>query len=262
MKDKVIVITGASSGIGAELAHQAGRAGAKLVLAARDEQRLKAIAEKYPGSLVVPTDVTDEAACKHLMDRTVATFGRIDVLVNSAGQSMFAIFEQIQDLSVFRQIMDINFFGSVYCTYYALPCLKQSKGLIVAISSLTGKTGVPTRTVYSASKHAVQGFFDSLRIELMGTGVDVCVVSPGFVQTEMRQRAPGADGKPLIQSHLREEEVMPVEECVRQIVAAIEKRKREVVMGGLRIKIGMWLKLIAPKIVDNMARRAIREGKS
>jgi short-subunit dehydrogenase len=262
MKDKVIVITGASSGIGAELAHQAGRAGAKLVLAARDEDRLLDIAEKYPGSLAVPTNVTVEAACKNLVEETINQFGRIDVLVNNAGLSMFAIFDQIQDLGVFRQVMDVNLFGSVYPTYFALPYLKESKGLIVAVSSLAGKTGVPTRTVYSASKHAVQGFFDSLRVELMGTGVDVCVVSPGFVQTEMRERALGADGKPLVQSHLEESGVMPVEECVRLIMDAIEKRKREVVMGGFRIKLGMWLKLIAPKIVDNMARRAIRDGRS
>lgn len=262
MRDKVIVITGASSGIGAELAHQAGRAGAKLVLAARDEDRLLDIAEKYPGSLAVQTNVTVEAACKNLVERTIEHFGRIDVLVNNAGLSMFAPFEQIQDLGDFRQVMDVNLFGSVYCTYYALPYLKQSGGLIVAVSSLAGKTGVPSRTIYSASKHAMQGFFDSLRIELMGTGVDVCVVSPGFVQTEMRQRALGTDGKPLVNSHLEEKNVMPVEDCVRLIMDAIAKRKREVVMGSLRVKFGMWLKLLAPKIVDNMARRAIRDGKS
>jgi short-subunit dehydrogenase len=262
MKDKVFVITGASSGIGAELAHQVGRQGAKLVLAARDEARLNEIAKQYTDALVVPTDVTSEQQCQNLIEQAIAKFGRIDVLVNNAGISMSAVFDQITDLAPFRQIMEINYYGSVYCTHYALPHLKQSKGLIVAVSSLTGKTGVPTRTAYSASKHAVQGFFDSLRIELTGTGVDVLVVSPGFIQTEMRIRALGIDGKPLGTSHLNEADVMPVDECVRQMVAAIEKRQRDLIVGSLRVKIGMLLKPFFPQLVDNITRKGVAEGRS
>jgi len=262
MKNKVVIITGASSGIGAELVRQLGRMGAKLVLAARDEQRMYALAQTYPGTLVVPTDVTDPVACKRLVDRTIEHFGRIDALVNNAGISMWAKFEDITDLTLFERIMRVNYLGSVYCTHYALPHLKTSKGLIVAVSSVTGKTGVPTRTAYAASKHAMQGFFDSLRIELMETGVDVCVVSPGFVQTEVRERALGGDGQPLEKSHLTEQEVMPVEDCVKIIVRAMQRRKRDVVIASARIKFGTVLKVFAPGLVDRMAKKAIDEGKS
>lgn len=262
MKNKVVVITGASSGIGAELVRQLGRMGAKIVMAARDEQRMYALSQTYPNTLVVPTDVTDPDACKRLIDRAVEHFGRIDVLVNNAGLSMWARFEDITDLKLFERIMRVNYLGSVYCTHYALPHLKTSKGLIVAISSVTGKTGVPTRTAYAASKHAVQGFFDSLRIELMDTGVDVSVISPGFIQTEMRERALGANGQPLETSHLNEQEVMPVEECVKTIVKAIQRRKRDVIIASTRIKLGPVLKVFLPGVVDRMAKKAIDEGKS
>lgn len=262
MKDKVIIITGASAGIGKSLSQQLGKMGAKVVLAARDEGALNSLSAEIPGSLVVPTDVTDSEACKHLIERTLDHFGRLDILVNNAGLSMWTLFDQITDLSIFSRIMQVNYLGSVYCTHYALPHLKQSKGLIVAISSLAGKTGVPTRSGYSASKHAMQGFFDTLRIELMGSGVDVCVVSPGFVQSEIRSRALGPDGKPLGKSPIDEPGVMPVEDCAAQIIAAMQARKRELIMGSLRIRIGMWLRLIAPSIVDNMARKAIQTGRS
>ena len=262
MRDQVIIITGASSGIGAALARELGRQGAKLALAARDESRLQAIVDEYPGTLIVPTDVTDEAACRQLVQKTVDHFGRLDVLVNNAGVTMWAMFEEIDDLSMFRKIMDVNYFGAVYCTHAALPHLKESGGLLVGVSSLTGKTGVPTRTGYAASKHAMQGFFDSLRIELMDTGVDVCVISPGFVRTEMRERAFGADGQPLGESHIDETGVISAEEAARMMAATIKERRRELVMGSFRIKLGMWLKLIAPSIVDNMARKAIDTGKS
>jgi short-subunit dehydrogenase len=261
MNDKIILITGASSGIGAELARQVSRLGAKCVLAARDRNALEQVARDCPGALIVPTDVTNPDDCKRLVEQAVAHFGRIDVLVNNAGVSQWALFEQITDLTIFEKIMRVNHLGSVYCTYHALPYIKKTKGLLVAVSSLTGKTGVPTRTAYSASKHAMQGFFDSLRIELLGTGVDVLVVSPGFVQTPVRERAFGADGKPLGQSHLDEAGVMPVEECVRQIVHAMQKRKRELVMTS-RGRLAQWLKLIAPAMVDKIALRAIREGKT
>ncbi len=262
MKNKVVIVTGASSGIGAELVRQLSRLGAKVVLAARDEQALYALAQTYPGTLVVPTDVTDPDACKRLIDRTIDHFGGIDVLVNNAGISMWAAFEDITDLTLFERIMRVNYLGSVYCTHYALPYLKTSKGLLVAVSSVTGKTGVPTRSAYAASKHAMQGFFDSLRIELMGTGVDVCVISPGFVQTAMRERALGADGQPLVTSHLTEQEVMPVEDCVKIIIQAMRRRRRDVIIASARVKLGTVLKVFLPGVVDRMAKRAIEEGKS
>jgi short-subunit dehydrogenase len=171
---------------------------------------------------------------------------------------MVTRFDEITDLSIFEQVMQVNYLGAVYCTHYALPHLKASRGLLVAISSLSGKTGVPTRTGYVASKHAMQGFFDTLRIELRGTGVDVLVVSPGFVATDIRQRALGANGQPLGQSPRDESKGnMPVDECVRQIVWAMQRRKREHLM-TLKGKVTPWVKLIAPGFVDRIAANTIR----
>jgi NAD(P)-dependent dehydrogenase (short-subunit alcohol dehydrogenase family) len=144
--------------------------------------------------------VTQPEACQQLVEKAIATFGQIDSLINNAGISMVTRFDEITDLSIFEQVMQVNYLGAVYCTHYALPYLKASRGLLVAISSLCGKTAVPTRSGYVASKHAMQGFFDTLRIELRGTGVDVLVVSPGFVATDIRERALGANGQPLGQS--------------------------------------------------------------
>jgi short-subunit dehydrogenase len=203
--------------------------------------------------------VTDPEACRRLIDRAVESFGGVDVLVNNAGIGMWARFEEVTDLSIYERIMRVNYLGAVYCAHAALPHVRKSRGLFVAISSLTGKTGVPTRTGYAASKHAMQGFFDSLRIELRGTGVDVLVVSPGFVATDIRARALGGDGKPIEVSRREEERgTMDIDTCVDQIVKAIEKRKRDVVMTS-SAKVGMFVKLLAPGLVDRLAARAVRE---
>lgn len=260
MNDQVIILTGASSGIGAALAKQLGARGACLALAARDAARLQQVAAGIPNVLIVPTDVTDSAACQALVEKTVSHFGRLDILINNAGISMWTPFAQVSDWSIFEQIMRVNYFGSLYCTRAALPYLKQSRGLIVVVSSLAGKTGVPTRSGYAASKHALHGFFDSLRIELLGTGVDVSILCPDFVTSEIRERAFGADGKPLGISPVKEAEVMSAEECARQMIVAIQHRSREVLMSR-RGRIGQWLKLIAPGWIDRIAANAIREGK-
>jgi short-subunit dehydrogenase len=197
-----------------------------------------------------------------LVEVAVQTFGQVDILVNNAGISMLARFDAVEDLSIFEQIMQVNYLGAVYCTHAALPYLKASRGLLVAISSLAGKTGVPTRSGYVASKHAMQGFFDTLRIELKGTGIDVLVVSPGFVATDIRQRAMGPNGHPLGKSPRDEsKDTMPVEECVRQIIGAMERRKREQVM-TLKGRIHPWLKLLAPSLVDQVAADAARSQSS
>ncbi len=263
MQGKTVVITGASAGIGEELAVALASRGASLVLAARGEEalaRVKQRCEQAGGrAITVGTDVAEPEACRHMVERAVEAFGGIDVLVNNAGISQWARFEETTDLSVFERLMRVNYLGAVYCTHHALPHLKARRGLLVAISSLTGKTGVPTRAGYAASKHAMQGFFDSLRIELLGTGVDVLVVSPGFVATDIRSRALGPDGKPL-QASKRDEskDNMSVEECVAQTVRAIERREREVVMTA-KGKVGLFLKLLAPRLVDRIALNAVRE---
>ena len=263
-KENVTILTGASSGIGREMARQLAEQGAWLALAARDIGRLEEAAaecRQHGGrAIAVKTDVALEGDCRNLVARTVAEYGRLDTLINNAGISMWAPFDQVQDLSILDNIMHVNYLGAAYCTYYALPELKRTKGRIVAVSSLAGKNGIPTRSGYAASKHAMVGFFDSLRIELAETGVSVTLIYPGFVKSEIRERAFDVDGQPLKKSPVREAEVMTAEECARIIIKAIERRKREEVM-TLRGKLGQWVKLIAPGFVDNMARKAIAEGK-
>ena len=264
MKDNVVIITGASKGIGAELARQLAAKGAKLVLAARNTAELEAVAEdcRKAGAAVVTVkaDVAEERDCQAIVAGAVLAFGRVDTLVNNAGMSMWARFEEIRDVSVLDRIMRVNYMGAVYCTSHALPYLRETRGRIVGISSLAGRTGVPTRTGYAASKHAMTGFFDSLRIELAGSGVSVTMIYPGFVSTGIRENATGPDGQPILVSPVREGEVMTVEDCVRRIVRAIERREREVVMTA-RGRMGLWLKLVAPGLVDRIARRAIEQGR-
>lgn len=260
--NKTVVLTGASTGIGRSLAIALAQQGANLVLAARNPTTLAetaaACTDQSGTTIAVPTDVSHPEACQRLVDQAIERFGQIDYLVNNAGISMLTRFDQITDLSIIEQVMRVNYLGAVYCTHYALPYLKASQGLLVAISSICGKTAVPTRTGYVASKHAMQGFFDTLRIEIRGTGVDVLVVSPGFVATDIRERAFGADGIPLGKSPRDEsKETMSVEECIHQIVWAMERRKRDHIM-TLRGKITPWVKLIAPTLVDRLATYAAR----
>ncbi len=259
MKQKTYVITGASSGIGAALAIEWAKRGDNVVLAARSEKELAALAERCgKNALVVKTDVTDPAQCEAMVKAAVDRFGGIDVLVNNAGISMWARFREVTDLSMFERIMRVNYLGTVYSTHFALPHLIASRGLLVGISSLTGKTGVPTRTGYAASKHAMQGFLDSLRIELRGTGVDVTIVSPGFVKTDIRSKVLGPDGRSRETSPRDESEGMSVEECTSIIVRAVDHRTREVVMTP-RARLGLVVKLFAPTLIDRLAERAVRE---
>jgi NADP-dependent 3-hydroxy acid dehydrogenase YdfG len=260
----VVIITGASSGIGREVAYQLAGQGAWLALAARDADRLEQTAvecrRRGGRAIAVKTDVAIESECRNLIERTAAEYGRLDTLINNAGISMWTPLDQLQDLSILDNIMRVNYLGAAYLTYHALPHLKQARGRLAAVSSLAGKYGVPTRSGYAASKHALAGFFDSLRIELLGTGVSVTLIYPGFVTSEIRERAFGADGQPLQKSPVREAEVMTAEECARIMINAIARRRREEVM-TLRGKLGQWLKLIAPGAVDRVARKAIEQGR-
>ena len=263
-KDKVVIITGASSGIGRELAYQLAAKNALISLAARNTQRLESVrieCESRGGkAIAVPTDVSEPAQCAELIRKTMEHYSRLDILINNAGRTMYTNFEDVRDPSIFEKLMRVNYLGSVYCTYYALPYLKQTQGRIIGVSSLTGKTGVPTRSGYSASKHAMAGFFDSLRIEVAQYNVSVTMIYPGFVATAVREQAFGEDGRSVGRSTVRENEVMSVERCAHIILRAAAKRRREVVM-TLRGKIGMWLKLLAPGLVDRIALQAIRKGR-
>lgn len=262
--NSVIIITGASDGIGAELARQLARDQPKLVLAARRREALQAVASQCEAlgatTLVVPTDVSIEADCRALIAAAVEKFGRIDALVNNAGVSMHANFDEISDTAVYENLMRINLMGSVWPTHAALPQLKASKGLIVAVASLAGLVGVPGRTTYCATKFAQTGFFEALRVELQPEGVDVTIVYPGVVATEIRRNGWNAQGEKAGTSGLSEEKAMTVEECAGLIVSAMRSRKREEVM-SLKGKLGRWLKLIAPAKVDAMARAALAKGK-
>jgi short-subunit dehydrogenase len=271
MGKQCVVITGASEGIGRALAESLSTRGVDLVLAARNPTALERVAQNCAtaGSraVAVPTDVADPAACQRLVDRALEVFGGIDVLVNNAGVSMQARLDAVTDLGIFERIMRVNYLGAVYCTHAALPHLRKRRGLVVAISSLQGKTGFPTYSGYAASKHAMQGFFDSLRIELFGSGVDVLVVSPGPVATNVHAHRLRGDGTLGTNPGPMPASAMPVEECARQIVRAIDRRDRELVMTPLG-RLGVWLKVVAPALVDRMVARAVerfdagREGRS
>jgi short-subunit dehydrogenase len=263
-KNKVIVITGASEGIGRALCLALAPQKPKLALAARIGARLNELkmqVEKLGGqALVVPTDVTQEESCRELINATIKEWQAIDVLVNNAGGTMWTRFDKITDMSIFERLMRLNYLGTVYCTYYALPHLKKNKGLIVGVSSAAGITGVPERTAYAATKHAMFGFFDSLRIELDGTGVGVTMVAPDFVVSEIHRRALGFDGKPLGTSPMQESKTMSAATCASIIVRGMEKRDR-LNLTSKRVKLIRLLRIFAPKLIDAIAKKGIRDGK-
>lgn len=263
--EKVIIITGSSDGIGAEMARQLARQyGNKcgLVLAARNQELLQQVAMQcqQAGSvtLVVPTDVGVEAQCRELIATTMAKFGRIDVLINNAGKSAQALFEDVAQLGWYEELMRINFWGSVWCTHAALPYLKQSRGSLLAVSSLAGLVGVPGRTAYSASKFAMNGFFESLRAELKQAGVSVTLAYPGVVATQIRYHGFNAAGGAAGVSGLKEDDAMSVEVCAKLMLQGLENRQREVVM-TFKGKLGRFLKLIAPGLVEKIALAALKQ---
>ena len=266
---RVFIITGASEGIGAELALQLARGGHCLVLAARNEEALRSVAARcqHNGSkaISVRTDVAVEDDCRRLVERALQAFGRIDVLVNNAGLSMHATFDEITDWSTYERLWRVNCMGTVHCTRFAWPHLKAAPGKrggqVVGINSLAGRTGVPGRTTYCASKFAQAGFLEALRIEAAEHGIAVTVVYPGVVATETRRKGLNGRGEPAGESRLDESRAMPVDECARQIVRAIEGRRRELVMTA-RGRFGLWLKLVAPGRVDNLARKALKREDS
>ena len=262
---KVIIITGSSDGIGAEVARQLAKTyGSKLglVLAARNEAMLDAVAAECQqlgsATLVVKTDVGDQAQCQQLILRTVDHFGRIDALINNAGKSAQALLSDVSDLGWYEELFRINLWGSIWCTHAALPHIKASRGNIVAVSSLAGLMGIPGRTAYCTSKFAMNGFFESLRLEVKNAGVAVIIAYPGVVATQIRYRGYNAAGVAAGSSGLKEEDAMSVEECASLIIAGMEQRQRDVVMSG-KGKLLRWLKLIAPGLVEKMAMAALKD---
>lgn len=232
---KVALITGASSGIGRATALRLAGLGARLALTARRADALEEVAaaarQKGAEALVAPADVTDAEACRRAVAAAVERFGRLDVLICSAGVSMRTLFAET-DLRAMEEVMHVNFFGTLYPTYHALPHVKAARGSLVAISSLVGKRGTPTYSIYGASKFAVQGLYESLRIELAPDGVHVGVVSPGHVGTPLRERVLGPDGKPWPTPPPAPFRVWPVERCVDRVVRLIERRRPEALLPG------------------------------
>ena len=258
---KTVLITGASEGIGRALALALAAQGARLGLNARNEARLADAARECAAlgaqTLVLPADVSRQQECARLVARTVERFGRLDVLVNNAGVTMWSRFDAVSDLGVFEKLLAINYLGAVYATAAALPHLKATCGLIVAVASIAGLTGVPERTAYAASKHAMVGFFESLRIELAGSGVAVTIVAPDFVVSALHRRALGPDGAPLGRTPMQEARIMSAAACARLIVGAMQRRQRLLITSA-RGRFGRWARLVAPARVDALAARAIR----
>ncbi len=254
MKGKVVVITGASSGIGKALAKECAARGAKLALAARRIDRLQELEKELPGTEIisVKVDVSKDEDCKNLIEQAFQRYGKIDVLINNAGISMRALFADLE-LDVMKQLMNVNFWGTVFCTKYAMPHLLKSKGTVVGVISIAGYIGLPGRTGYSASKYAIRGFLDALRTENLKTGLHVLVAAPGFTASEVRQVALTADGSQQGETPRDESKMMSSEECARHIVRAIIKRKRELILTFTEGKLTVFLGKFLPKLLDKLS---------
>jgi len=253
LKDKVIVITGASSGIGKALATIALSAGAMVAACARNTDRLNDAFGSAAGTgslLLFRADVSEEADCEAFVKAVTDRWGRIDILINNAGMSMRALFDTV-DLKVLKELMDVNFWGTVYTTKYALPWIKNTGGTVAGISSIAGYRGLPARTGYSSSKFAMQGFLEALRTELLHTGVNVMWASPGFTASNIRNVALGADGSAQKETPLAEDKLMTAETCAAIIYKGIEKRKRSIVM-TTQGKMTVFLNKLFPGFMDKM----------
>lgn len=252
MKDKVVVITGASSGIGKALAMEYAGRGANVVMSARNKDRLDQAAEDVSalgaGVLAVVSDVSVEGDCEVLIDKSIEKFGGIDILINNAGISMRAAFNDTE-IEVLKKLMDINFWGTVYCTKFALPYLLKSKGSVVGVSSIAGYKGLPGRTGYSSSKFAMHGFLETLRIENLKTGLNVLIACPGFTASNIRNTALNEKGEMQGESPRDEGKMMSAEEVAKHIANAVQKRKDRLTLTS-QGKLTVFLNKIAPKFLD------------
>jgi short-subunit dehydrogenase len=232
-KDKVVAVTGGSDGIGKALVHELLLAGAKVATCGRSHDKLYQLQVNHPGYHIhtLVADMANESDCKRFIESTIEAFGGIDILINNAGVSMRALVNDL-DVDVIRKVMDINFFGAVYCTKLALPSIMARKGDIIGISSIAGYRGLPGRSGYSASKFALQGWLEALRTELLKTGVNVLWVSPGFTASNIRNSALNSGGNAQGESPMDEGKLMTAEACARVILKAIAQRKRSIVMTG------------------------------
>ena len=263
MKDKVVIITGGSSGIGKALAEEFGRHGSKVLITGRNADELQKTVDELKSRNIniagFRSDVSKEEDNKAMAAEAIRLFGKIDILINNAGISMRAAFDEV-DMEVVKKVMDINFYGVLYATKYCLPEIKKNKGSVVGISSIAGYRGLPGRTGYSASKFALNGFLEVLRTELLKTGVHVLTACPGFTSSNIRKRSLTKDGTSQGESPRNEDKMMTAEECARHIYNATVKRKRTLILtsqGKLAVFLNKWLPSVADKMVYNvMAKEA------
>ena len=254
MKNKVVLITGASSGIGYALAHKYAQEGFQIVLAARNVASLANAADTLKTAedqiKYIKTDVRSEDDCKKAVEFTINSFGKLDILICNAGISMRALFTEVE-ISVLKQLMDVNFWGTVYFAKYALPYLLQSKGSLVGVSSIAGKKGLPARSAYSASKFAMEGLLETIRIENLEKGLHVLVACPGFTTSNIRNSALSASGRPQAESPRNEDKMMSAEEVAKHIFDAVIKRKRDLVLTR-QGKITVYLNKFFPSLLDKL----------
>lgn len=251
-EDKVFIITGGSSGIGKALAHLALQQGAKVAVCARNLEKLKTAYPAFEEEklFLYQADVSQKTDCKCFVDATLQKWGKIDWLINNAGISMRALFAET-DLAVIESLMKINFWGTVYMTKFALPEITKQKGGVVGISSIAGYRGLPGRAGYSASKFAMQGFLETLRTELLYTGVHVMWAAPGFTSSNIRNTALASDGHSQKETPLDENKLMSAEKCAAIILTGMKNRKRTVILTA-QGKATVWMNKLFPKWMDKM----------
>lgn len=260
--NKVVAVTGGTDGIGKALVEEFLSRGAKVATCSRTIEKLRQLESDCTGRplLAIIADVSKEEDCKNFIDRTIQEFGKIDVLINNAGISMRALFKDTE-LGTLKKLMDINFWGTVYCTKFALDTILKNKGTIVGVSSVAGYRGLPGRSGYSASKFAVNGWLEALRTELLETGVNVMWVCPGFTKSNIRNVALNKDAKPQGESPLNESKLMTAEECAQHIITAIAKRKRTLVL-TFTGKETIFMNRFFPALTDKLTRKFFfKDGK-
>ena len=253
--EKVVVVTGGTDGIGKALVDQLLAFGAKVATCGRHHDKLYKLQSEYPSYPLhtVVADVSIENDCRHFIESTLKVFGGIDILINNAGISMRALLKDTT-VDVIRKVMDINFFGAVYCTRYALDSIIERKGTIVGVSSIAGYRGLPGRSGYSASKFALQGWLESIRTELVGDGVHVMWVCPGFTTSNIRNAALDKQGKEQGESPMDEGSMMSAPECADHILQAVRQKKRTLVLtftGKRTIFMQKFFPALADKLVRN-----------
>lgn len=259
-KDKVIIITGASSGIGLATARLFAGMGAKLSLAARSIDILESLASELTDDrsriLCIKTDVSVEEDCRRLIEETVRRFGKIDILINNAGISMRAPFLDV-NLEVIKKLMNVNFWGTVYCSKYALPEILKTKGSIAGVISTAGYVAIPGRTGYVTSKYAIRGFLETLRIEHLYDGINILVFAPGYTASNVRNAALLADGSPQGYSPKDEGKLMSAEKVAEKLAYGLYRRKKEMILTALGYW-DIWLYRRFPRLMDRVQLHYIR----